>query len=184
MISASHLKPGSVILHGGQIFQVEATSRGGTGQQKATFHAKLRNLETGERLERAFHGDQSFEEPAVERREAQYSYRKGREFVFIDQVDFNEHTLTENQLGNAVRFLREGEMVQLLVVDGRALSLQLPGAVALEIVETAPPVHGQVDSVLKEAKLETGLVIKVPQFMKQGEKVRVSTETLEYLGRA
>ncbi len=183
MISGNHLRPGSVILYGGHVYQVESSVRAGTAQRRASFHVKLRNVETGENLQKTFQGDDELEEPALEKRDAQYSYRKGRELYFLDQVDYNEHMLPEDRAGNARHFLREGDVYRLLVVDGNAIALELPPAVTLEVVETAPPMHGASENVYKDAKLETGLVVKVPPFLKQGEKVRVSTETLEYLGK-
>lgn len=182
MISGNELRPGTVVEHEGRVWIVESSVRAGTAQRRASFHVKMRDARTGENLQTTFQDDDSFEEPALEKHEAQYTYRKGKDIFFLDQTTYEEHGLSETALGPSRHFLLEGETYRLILIDGAAVGVELPSAVTLTVAECAPPIKG--DGNQKDAVLDTGLRIKVPAFLKQGEKVRVSTETLEYLGKA
>jgi len=171
-----------VIEHEGRVWLVESSVRAGTAQRRWSFHVKMRDVRTGENLQATFQDDNSFEEPALEKHDAQFTYRKGKELFFLDQTTFEEHALSEKALGNARYFLIEGEMTELMLIDDVAFGVSLPTSMALTVTECPPPMKG--DSTLKDALLETGLTVKVPAFLRQGEKIRVSTDTLEYLGKA
>jgi elongation factor P len=185
MLFANQLKPGTPVVVEGRAYMVESTSVGGTAQRRRTFHVRLRDILTGQNVEKSFGETDRFEEPELKRRDVQLSYKKGREWVFMDQEDYQEYALSEETLGRAKHFLREGEAYRILLLDGRPTGLELPSAFVLEVVETAAPTHAaQGSSAAKEAKLEGGLTVRVPPFIKVGEKIRISTDTLEYLGKA
>lgn len=185
MLFANQLKPGAAVVVDGRAMMVVSSTVAGTAQRRRTFHVKMRDVVTGQNLEKAFGETDKFEEPDLKRREVQLSYKKGRSYVFMDQEDFQEYELPEESLERARYFLREGETYRLLVIDGQPAGLELPSAFTLEVTETAPPTNlAAGSSALKEARLESGLVVKVPPFIRVGEKVRVSTETFEYLGKA
>jgi len=117
---------------------------------------------------------------------ASYLYTDGDGSHFLDQESFETLTLTEQMMGNALDFLSEGLIVQLHKFNGNPIGLQLPIFVELDVAETEPGIKGDTGSgsVTKVAKLETGLEIRVPLFIRQGEKVKVATETQEFAGRA
>jgi elongation factor P len=117
---------------------------------------------------------------------ASYLYSDGSGYHFLDQESFDTLTLSEESVGNALAFLIEGIVVELLKYNGNPIGLELPRVVELAVASTEPGVRGDSSSgsVTKAATLETGLEIRVPLFIKEGEKVRVSTETREFAGRA
>lgn len=185
MIFANQLKPGTAIKYEGKIFMINSTSVAGTAQRRRSFHVKMYDLHTNQNIDKSFGETDKFEEPDLKRRLVTLSYKKGREYVFMDAEDYAEFTMPEARLERAKYFLREGEEYRLLVIDGAPVWVELPTSGVLTVTETAPPANSaQGSSALKEATVEGGLVIKVPPFIKVGEKVKVSTETLEYLGKA
>ncbi|HMF53400.1 MAG TPA: elongation factor P [Edaphobacter sp.] len=158
------------------------TARGG----QTLVRLKMRNLLTNAVFEKTFKAGDKFKEPDLELVEATYLYSDGDGYHFLDQVSYETLTLSEEMLGGALDFLIEGLLIQVHKYNGNPIGLQLPIFVELSIAETEPGVKGDSSSgsVTKVAKLETGLEIRVPLFIKEGEKVKVATETREFAGRA
>jgi elongation factor P len=158
------------------------TARGG----QTLVRLKMRNLLTNAVFDRTFKASDKFKEPDVQQVAASYLYSDGTGSHFLDQESFETHTLSEDVMGNGLDFLSEGTMVELLKYNGNPVGLELPPFVELAVSETEPGVRGDSASggTTKVAKLETGLEVRVPLFIKEGEKVRVSTATGEFGGRA
>jgi elongation factor P len=158
------------------------TARGG----QTLVRLKIRNLLTSAVFEKTFKASDKFKEPDLVKVPASYLYSDSEGSHFMDQESFETLTLTEEMLGNALDFLLEGAVIELLKYNGNPIGLELPMFVELEVAHTEPGVRGDSSSgsVTKPAKLETGLEIRVPLFIKQGEKVKVATETREFAGRA
>jgi elongation factor P len=158
------------------------TARGG----QTLVRLKMRNLLTRAVFERTFKANDKFKEPDLELVPASYLYSDGDGSHFLDQDSFETLTLSEEMLGDALDYLIEGTLLQVHKYNGNPIGLQLPIFVELDVAETEPGVRGDTSSgsVTKRAKLETGLEIKVPLFIKQGEKVKVTVETGEFAGRA
>jgi elongation factor P len=158
------------------------TARGGQTLVKL----KMRNLLTTAVFEKTFKAGDKFKEPDLVLVPASYLYSDGEGSHFLDQETFETLTLTESVIGNALDLLIEGEVIQLHKFNGNPIGLQLPMFVELSVAQTEPGVRGNSSggSVTKIAKLETGLELHVPLFIKEGEKVKVSTETREFAGRA
>jgi len=158
------------------------TARGG----QTLVRLKMRNLLTNAVFEKTFKAGEKFKEPDLEQVDATYLYSDADGYHFLDQASFETLTLTENMVGNAVDFLVDGLLIQLNKYNGNPIGLELPIFVDLTVTETEPGLSGasQSGSVTKVAKLETGLEIRVPLFIKEGEKVKVSTESCEFAGRA
>ncbi|WP_263373765.1 elongation factor P [Granulicella aggregans] len=158
------------------------TARGG----QTLVRLKMRNLLTSAVFEKTFKAQDKFKEPDLVLVPASYLYTDGEGSHFLDQESFETLTLTEKMVGNALDFLIEGAMLQLHMYNGNPIGLQLPIFVELDVTSTEPGVRGDTSSgsVTKSATLETGLEIKVPLFIKEGEKVKVTTETGEFSGRA
>jgi elongation factor P len=158
------------------------TARGG----QTLVRLKMRNLITNAVFDRTFKASDKFKEPDVQQVAASYLYSDGTGSHFLDQESFETHTLTEEMMGSALDFLIEGTMVELLKYNGNPIGLELPPFVELAVRETEPGVRGDSASggTTKVAKLETGLEVRVPLFIKAGEKVRVSTGSGEFGGRA
>ena len=158
------------------------TARGG----QTLVRLKMRNLLTRAVFDKTFKAGEKFKEPDLETVEACYLYSDADGSYFLDQSSFETIPISADKLGDALDFLVEGAIVQLDKYNGNPIGLQLPAQVELKVEYTEPGVKGDTASggSTKPAKLETGLEIKVPYFVKEGEKVKVSTETKEFAGRA
>jgi elongation factor P len=158
------------------------TARGG----QTLVRLKVRNLLTNAVFEKTFKAGEKFREPDLHLVPASYLYSDSNGSHFLDQQSYDTLTLAEEVIGNALDFLVEGALVELLMYNGNPIGLQLPTFVELEVTFTEPGVRGDSSSgsVTKPATLETGLQIRVPLFIKEGEKVKVSTESRGFAGRA
>ena len=158
------------------------TARGG----QTLVRLKVRNLLTNAVFEKTFKAGDKFKEPDLQMVPASYLYSDGNGSHFLDQETFDTLTLSEEVIGNALDFLTGGAIVELLKYNGNPIGLELPMFVELAVAHTEPGVRGDSSSgsVTKPATLETGLEIKVPLFIKEGEKIKVSTETRAFGGRA
>jgi elongation factor P len=158
------------------------TARGG----QTLVRLKVRNLLTQAVFEKTFKAQDKFKEPDLVYVDVSYLYTDGEGSHFLDQESFETLTLNPEMVGDALEFLVEGALLQLRKFNGNPIGLQLPIFVELEVAETEPGVKGDSSSgsVTKVAKMETGLEIRVPLFIKQGEKVKIATETRDFAGRA
>jgi elongation factor P len=158
------------------------TARGG----QTLVRLKMRNLLTSAVFDKTFKAGDKFKEPDLQIVPASYLYSDGDGSHFLDQETYETLTLNEEMVGNALDFLVEGALIQLHKFNGNPIGLQLPTQVELDIVHTEPGVRGDTSSgsVTKIAKLQTGMEVRVPLYIKEGEKVKVSTETGEFAGRA
>jgi elongation factor P len=158
------------------------TARGG----QTLVRLKIRNLLTNAVFEKTFKAGDKFREPDLHLVPASYMYSDSNGSHFLDQESYETLTLADEVIGNAMDFLIGGTLVELLKYNGNPIGLELPTFVELEVASTEPGVRGDSSSgsVTKPATLETGLQIRVPLFIKEGEKVRVSTESRGFAGRA
>jgi elongation factor P len=158
------------------------TARGG----QTLVRLKMRNLLTRSVFDKTFKAGERFKEPDLDMVSASYLYNDGSGFYFMDQENFETLTLSSEMMGDALDFLVEGAIIQLHRYNGNPIGLQLPPHVELKVTYTEPGARGDTasGSVTKSAKLETGIEIRVPLFIKEGETVKVSTETREFAGRA
>jgi elongation factor P len=157
------------------------TARGG----QTLVRLKMRNLLSNAVFEKTFKANERFKEPDLQLVPASYLYSDNDGSHFLDQDSFETLALSESMLGDALDFLLEGAIIQLHLYNGNPIGLQLPQFVDLKVAYTEPGVRGDSSSgsVTKSARLETGLEIRVPLFIKEGEKVKVSTENREFAGR-
>ncbi|MHC5114781.1 MAG: elongation factor P [Planctomycetota bacterium] len=178
------LKKGMVIRYEQKLYRVVDFHVAQTGQQKPRAHVKLRSLTGQHTTERLLDQMGRIDEVDTEVRDMQYLYAAGRDRVFMDGATFEQLPLPEDTIGPARDFLVEGESYQVLTVEGEPLEILLPAHLALEVTDTAPVEHaGGASNVHKGARLASGLSIQVPLFIRTGEKVRVNTETREYIGK-
>jgi elongation factor P len=158
------------------------TARGG----QTLVRLKMRNLITRAVFDKTFKASDKFKEPDLDMTPASYLYSDGDGYHFMDQESYETVTLQPDMIGDATDYLVEGSIIQLHKFNGNPIGLQLPPHVELEVTYTEPAVRGDTSSgtVTKAATLETGIEIRVPLFIKQGEKIKVATETREFAGRA
>ncbi len=184
MISTSDFRPGMKIAIDGEPFTIVEFSRSATGRGRANVRTKLKNIRTGQVLDKTFSSGETFPDPDFSHKKTQYLYNDGSEWNFMDSETFEQFMLTKEQLGDYVWFLKEQEEYTILYFAGQPINLDLPASVVLKVVEAEPAVRGDtVSNITKGAKLETGLEIKVPPFIKEGQYIKVDTRTGKYLER-
>ncbi len=184
MPAANDIRRGQVIKFNGEPHLVMETQHRTPGNLRAFVQIKMRNLRYGKALDQRFASTDTIEVMPTDRKTLEFSYADRGTFAFMDPETFEQIELTETQLGDVKNYLAPGGKVDVLFVDERALSVDLPSTVALKIVESADGVKGDTASnVQKPAKLETGLVVQVPLFIKVGEVIKVNTTDGSYLGR-
>ena len=185
MISVNDLRPGLTLEIDGTLYTVIEFLHVKPGKGAAFVRTKLKNLETGAVLERNFRAGERVQRAHIETKEMQYLYSSGDEYFFMDQETYEQVSLTKDLLDDAVYFLKDNMTVYVQFYQGRAIGVELPTFVELQVVETDPGVRGDTATGgSKPAKLETGLVVQVPLFVDQGDVIRVDTRTKEYLSRA
>jgi elongation factor P len=183
-ISTADFKNGLTIEYDGQVFQIVYFQHVKPGKGGAFVRTKLRNLLTGATVEKTFRAGESMEHARVERRQMEFLYSTGDEYVFMDTSDYDQIMVTEEHVGDARLFLKENTPVTLTEYKGQIISIELPPSLELKIVETDPGLRGDTASGgSKPAKLETGAVVQVPLFVGEGEMIRVDTRTGQYVER-
>lgn len=185
MLNSSDLKVGRIFQDSGQPFKVEKYSHSKVARSGATIKIRARNIITGELKEFTYSGNAKIEEADTLRRSVQYLYNDGTNYYFMNPETFEQFDMTAESLGDDVMYLIEGDSVQVLLFDGKPVSIELPISLIYEIAYTEPGYKGNtVTNVYKEAELTNGLKVKVPMFMKIGEKVKIDTRTGEYMSKA
>lgn len=184
MISSNDFRPGVTIFLDGAVWVVVEFLHVKPGKGAAFVRTKLKNVETGQFLERTFRAGEKVERAQVQSREMQYLYEMDGNYYFMDTETFEQTFVTEDVLGNGKFYIKENDVIIIQFYSGRAISVDLPTYADLVIVETDPGLKGDTASGgTKPAKLETGVVVQVPLFVQTGDKIRVDTRTNEYLSR-
>lgn len=185
MPAANDIRRGQVIKFNGEPHLVMETQHRTPGNLRAFVQVKMRNLRYGKALDQRFASTDTIEVLPTEKKSLEFSYADRDVFAFMDPESFEQIELSKETLGDAINYLAPGGKVDVLFVDERPLSVDLPSTVSLKVVESSDGIKGDTASnVQKPAKLETGLVVQVPLFVKEGEVIRVSTIDGTYLGRA
>ena len=185
MISTNQFKNGNHIEVEGTIFKVLEFQHVKPGKGGAFVRTKLKNILSGKVVDRTFNAGVKVDVANVDRREMQYLYREGGDFVFMDMSDYDQPRVPASVVGDAANYLLEEQTVTVAFNDGTPLYVDLPAAVELTISQTDPGVQGDRSTGgTKPATLETGATIQVPLFISTGEKIKVDTRTGQYLGRA
>ena len=155
------------------------------GKGGAFVRTKLKNQRTGAVIERTYRADEKLEQAIIDKREMQFLYRDGGEYVFMDTRSYDQLQVETGLLGDATNYLKEGDDAVLQFFGAEIVGVDLPAAVELTVTETEPGVQGdRVSGARKPATVETGLVLQVPLFVNPGEKIKVDTRSGEYLTRA
>jgi len=168
----------------GELWVIVDFQNARTAQRRAKYTTKLRNIKTGAVVEKMFASGETFEEPDFEDRKMQYMYTDGDNWHFMDTVTYDQFHLSKEQLGGVEDFLMENEEYKILFFEGKPIDIDMPSSVVLEVIESEPAVKGDtVSNLTKNAKVATGLEIKVPAFIKVGDMVKIDTRSKEYLER-
>lgn len=184
MISTSEFKNGTIFEWDGRIWQVVWFQHHKPGKGGAVMRLKLKNVKTGDIIERTFKSGESFREVEGSRRKKSFSYVDGDRYHFVDTETYDDLELTKETLGEMAGYLKENMEVQAIYLDGEFLTIEIPVSVQLKVVETVPGVRGNtVSNTTKPAKVETGIEIAVPLFINEGDVIKVDTRSGEYVER-
>jgi len=184
-ISTSDIKNGITLKIDGGLFSVIEFQHVKPGKGGAFVRTKLRNARTGAVIERTYRSDERLEQAIIDKRDTQYLYRDGDDYIFMDQDNFDQLPVSAKSLGDAANFLKETGKAMIISHDDEIIGVELPASVELTITETEPGIQGdRVSGARKPATLETGFVVQVPLFVGPGELIKVDTRTGEYMTRA
>jgi elongation factor P len=184
-LPATQLRPGMVIRHNNELCSVFSVEHRTPGNLRAFIQAKLRNLRTGAMFEHRFRSADGIEKITVDEVKMEFLYAEGEQYTFMNMENYEQLALSRDVLGDAVHYLIPNLLITVEFFDGKAVGVELPQTVELTVMETEPGLKSATaSSVTKPAKTETGLVVQVPPFINEGEKIRVDTSEGSYLSRA
>lgn len=184
MISAGDFRNGITLEIEGNVFQVIEFQHVKPGKGAAFVRTKLKNIKSGGVVEKTFRPTEKFPQALIERSEVQYLYKDGDMYNFMDTTSYEQFALTEDQVGDALKFVKENENVKMLSHQGNVFSVEPPLFVELVVTETEPGFKGDTATgASKPATVETGATVSVPLFVNQGETIQIDTRTGEYMKR-
>ena len=182
MIDAGELRKGIAIELDGNIYQIVEYQHVKMQQRQPVIKLKLRDVRTGNTTERNFQSNNKFKSVFLEHRTVQYLYNESDLYYFMDTKNYEQMVLTAKQVGDSLHYLKEGMNLEILTCKDEAVSIELPTAVELQVIETEPGFKGdRATAGTKPAKLESGFVVQVPLFISVGDSVKIDTRTGEYL---
>jgi elongation factor P len=184
MISSNDFRPGVSIVLDGSVWRVIEFLHVKPGKGSAFVRTKLKNVQSGNVMEKTFRAGETLPQATLEKSTMQHTYKEGDEFVFMDMESYEEGRLTAAQIGDRVKYLKEGMEAEVIRWGEQVLGVELPKSVVLEIVQTDPGLKGDTATGgSKPATLETGAVVMVPLFISQGERIRIDTQEDKYISR-
>jgi elongation factor P len=184
-MQANDLRPGMVIKHNGELYSIYKAEHRTPGNLRAFVQARMRNLRSGAISDHRFRSTDDVERAVIDETDMQYLYSDGDSYYFMNTDNYEQMHLMKDLLGDATQYLIPQLKVTVEFYEGKPMSVELPATVDLKVVETEPGLKGAtVSNVTKPAKLETGLVVQVPAFITEGEKIRVNTAEGTYQERA
>ena len=185
MIASTQLRPGMVVKFNNELHSVFSMVHRTPGNLRGFVQAKMRNLRTGSMMEHRFSSEDKVERVALDEHEMEYMYDDGEYYYFMNTENYEQMHLTRDMLGDGVLYLIPQLRVTVEFYEGKPISVELPPSVEMTVMETEPGLKGStVSNVTKPAKIDTGLVVQVPGFINQGERIRISTSGGTYLERA
>ena len=185
MIAATQLRPGMVVKFNNELHSVFSMVHRTPGNLRGFVQAKMRNLRSGSMIEHRFSSEDKVERVSLDEHEMEYLYDDGEYYYFMNTESFEQMHFTKDILGDGVNYLTPQLKVNVEFYEGKPISVELPPSVEMTVVETEPGLKGAtVSNVTKPAMVDTGLVVQVPPYIKQGERIRVSTADGSYQERA
>ncbi|BAT53903.1 translation elongation factor EF-P [Nostoc sp. NIES-3756] len=184
MISSNDFRPGVSIVLDGSVWRVIDFLHVKPGKGSAFVRTTIKNVQSGKVLERTFRAGETVPQATLEKITMQHTYKEGDEFVFMDMESYEEGRLSAAQIGDRVKYLKEGMEVNVIRWGEQVLEVELPNSVVLEVIQTDPGVKGDTATGgTKPATVETGAIVMVPLFISQGERIKIDTREDKYLGR-
>lgn len=185
MISAGDFRNGLTFEFEGNVYQVVEFQHVKPGKGAAFVRTKMKNVITGSVVERTFNPTEKVEKAMIERKDMEYLYEDSGLFYFMDQETYEQIPLSQEQLGDSLKFVKENMTVTILSYKGNVFAVEPPNFVELEVTATEPGVKGNTaTNVTKPATVETGAIVNVPMFINEGDRIKIDTRSSEYLSRA
>ncbi len=185
MVLASQLRPGMAVRYEGQVYRVTASEyHPGQGKMGGVAHVRMQNIATSASWEHSFRAELRLETVPVEKLHLQYLYSDADLHYFMNPQSYEQVGIPEALIGPRARFLQTEMLLTVEFVESQPVNVLFPDILEVRVGETTPPVHGQQDNTWKSARLENGIEIQVPQFIKTGDSVRVDINNLKYVDRA
>ena len=183
-VKATLLRPGMVIRHDGELFSVFSTEHRTPGNKRGSMQTRMKNLRTGAIVDYRFRAEEFVERAILDEVEFEYLYSEGDTYHFMNTETFEQIQLTKDELGESVHYLIPNTVVKVEFFENKPIGVDLPDTIDLTVVDTEPTVQkATASAVMKPAKLETGLVISVPPFVNNGDRVKVDTSEARYVQR-
>ena len=184
MPSTSDFRPGLVIKYNNELWTIIEFQHVNPGNWRAFVRTKLKNLKSGKVIENRFRAGESIDTIRIERKEFQFLYRDGTGYVFMDKGDYEQMSVSGEQVGEGAKFLKDGESVDILFNGSDITGIEIPITVELKVTDTVPGVRGDsANAGTKPATVETGAAVNVPLFINEGDVVKIDTRTGEYIER-
>jgi elongation factor P len=184
LTQASSLRAGMCVLHSGDVCRVMSVTHRTPGNLRAFVQVRMRNLRTGNSFEHRYSATESVERALLDTVQMEYLYSDGEHHHFMNQETFDQIALTDEVLGDGMRYLLPNSVIKVDLYEGTPVGIELPTTVVLKIVDTEPGLRGATASAsYKPAKMETGLVVQVPPFVETGAQIEVDTRENKYLRR-
>lgn len=184
MISTSDFRKGLTIELDGKVYQIIDFQHSKMGRGGALVKTKLRDVENGGVMEKTFRGNEKVARAMVDQRQKQFLYRDGDDFIFMDNDTYEQLSLSREQLGDKINFLKENMVLDVTMYEGRPIDIELPIFIEVTVAETQPGIRGNtVSGGSKPATIETGAVVQVPLFINEGDIIKVDTRSSEYIER-
>ena len=180
---ASDIREHHMLKIDGKIFQVIEREISGTGKFGKTIQLKLRSVENGQMIERRFRVEEKVDRAEVDAHPMEYLYRDGNDFVFMDQTTFEQLSLPSQTVGYVADFLKENTQINVLFYENKPIHIDFPKTIDMHVRSAPAPMGSGQDNTFKEAELENGAMVLVPQFIKTGDRIRIDVEHKKYVER-
>lgn len=183
-MNATEIKRGNVLIIDGDLWNVMESTHVTPGNWRGMVQVTMKNIRTGSKKQHRFRSTDSVDVAFLDKKTMQYLYKDPAGYCFMDTTSYEQVILTDDEVGDAIKFMKENDEVMVTFHENIAIGLDLAPSVSLTITETSPGTKGDtVSNVFKPATVETGLVVKVPLFINIGERIRIDTRTGEFQGR-
>jgi elongation factor P len=184
MIDATHIRKGMIIIMDGTLYRVMEMQLITPGRWKAMVQTKLRNIQNGSQTEHRFRSEERLEQAHFDEVEMEFLYEQGGEYVFMNLENYEQVSLSAEAIGDAIKYLKPNTVIEVEMFEGKPVGVNLPNAMDLKVTSTEPRLQGATKtSLYKPAVLETGAAVQVPEFIKEGDVIRIDTRDDKYLER-
>ena len=184
-VKATQLRPGMVIQHDGQLYSVFSTEHRTPGNKRGSMQTRMKNLRTGAIIDYRFRAEEFVDRAILDEIEFEFLYHEGDEYHFMNTQTYEQMQMTKEELGETVYYLIPNTVVKIEFFEEKPIGVDLPDTMDMKVIQTEPTLQkATASAVMKPATLETGLVVNVPPFVNEGDKIRVDTSEGAYLSRA